>query len=294
MRKFLAALCLAAVTAVCNVASARADNPALVFDQARARVFVMVSDPATNPETGRPDRYLCTGFYVRPINHGSMIGSAGHCARGGVNYLVLNHTLYRVVWVSYTDDEGYDAAIGVTDAPYPPNLGEAVFNTSQKGDALVEVGFGWGQLQNVVGVDVGPASDVNPQFGDWEVIKGDKPLKPGMSGSPVFNRNGEVVGIHVYGIVTLDEVPTVLGGFTRIDNAFKVWTGDYMPQPQRRHAPPSRIVPASWHLGRMWGQGLYFDTEPAPLPGARACEDAADARDRHLLMYRFICIHVQD
>ena len=291
MRKFLAALCLAAVTAVCNVAPARADNPALVFDQARARVFVMVSDAVTNPDTGRPGRYLCTGFYVRAIEYGSVVGSAGHCARDGVNYLLLNRALYRVVWLRYTDDEGYDAAVGVTDAPYPPNLGEAVFNVSQQGDALVEVGFGWGQLQNVSGVDAGPAFDVNPQFGDWEVVKGDKPIKPGMSGSPVFNRAGEIVGIHVYGLVDADRAPTEWGGFTKIDNALKVWTGNYTPRPQRRTTPPDRIVPASWHLGRMWGQGMYFDMEPATLPSARACEDAADARNGKLAMYRYICIH---
>lgn len=227
---FLAVLLLAGGIAASPVA---AQNGSTVFDYAKAMTFRLVSDVVTDPTTGQKGRYLCTGFYVSKFPSSTVIGTAGHCAATNTNIALIGGKAYRVTWISFSYDYGYDAAVGVTSGPAPEGFTDILNGGPEPSplainDTIIEVGYGWGNLQNYIGTFQGIAEDFYSGFSGqiWGVVSLDKPVKGGMSGSPVFNKQAQFVGIQVYSLEGSPDA-NLYGGITMYDKVLEVWQGKH-------------------------------------------------------------------
>ena len=161
------------------------------------------SGPNTAPSQKEKVESLGSGFI---ISHSGYIVTAAHVVRGASHIVVglSNHHVYKAKIVGLS--VRYDTAllkIKGHDLPTVP-LGNS--NQLQVGQWLLAVGAPFGFYNTVT---QGVVSAINRPLSDDEYIpfiQSDVPINPGNSGGPLFNMEGQVVGIN-------DQIYTSNGGY---------------------------------------------------------------------------------
>lgn len=161
------------------------------------------SAPNQGPSQKEKIESLGSGFIISPTGY---IVTAAHVVRGADHIIVglSNHHVYKAKLVGLS--VRYDTAllkINGHDLPTVP-LGNS--DQLQVGQWLLAVGAPFGFYNTVT---QGVVSAVNRPLSDDEYIpfiQSDVPINPGNSGGPLFNMDGQVVGIN-------DQIYTSNGGY---------------------------------------------------------------------------------
>lgn len=161
------------------------------------------SAPNQGPSQKEKVESLGSGFI---ISHSGYIVTAAHVVRGADHIVVglSNHHVYKAKLIGLS--VRYDTAllkIDGHDLPVAP-LGDS--GKMQVGQWLLAVGAPFGFYNTVT---QGVVSAVNRPLSDDEYIpfiQSDVPINPGNSGGPLFNMQGQVVGIN-------DQIYTSNGGY---------------------------------------------------------------------------------
>lgn len=168
------------------------------LDRAASIAFPLYADADNGKQR------VCTGFYARPAAVNGHTGeavvgwalTAGHCVVHGAVARAISDTVYEEghpAVGSWTT--GFDfGVLMLRDSPGPsrraPTYLSFLDRPLQTGEHVFLVGFGGGQLRNVVGTFVGAdASGIHIRT--LEAVRG------GMSGAPVITRDGKIAGILV-------------------------------------------------------------------------------------------------
>jgi len=158
----------------------------------KIEVIPMSASSMTGSITGRGHK-SGTGFNIRP---GGLIVTNHHVVNdaSNINVVFPNEKIYRAAsWESMT---GYDLAIinlNILEGNLPVVPTSPRGETLQPGDKIRIVGNPLGLKNVVVEGKIDQYVQVKDNFG--LVFSIDVPVYPGNSGSPVFDRRGEVVGV---------------------------------------------------------------------------------------------------
>ncbi len=179
--------------------------------------------------TPEGDRFTCTGFYAFPVVEGasnsgyprSLLLTAGHCAKananlvktprvhqsGGMSAVVNWVWIVQGPWFQHTTIADY--AIGIVpDVRDAPDIRKLFLGTAspEPGAKVYIHGFPNG-VERVTAGQVAPVAILEERLkeklpaGTYVVVVPENMVRSGSSGGPVFDGNGNVVGI-LWGLVT--------------------------------------------------------------------------------------------
>lgn len=141
------------------------------------RSIVRITFPATDNE-GNPQTHTCTGFVVDSAR--GLAVTAAHCITDGENFVDGEPTTV----VRMKSDLALIRVPVMSKPPLRVRSDDPVL-----GEGIVSVGFGYGDLtvlsRGVAGYD-----------SEDGYLYVDGPLIPGMSGGPILDARGEVVGVN--------------------------------------------------------------------------------------------------
>ncbi|MHB8253691.1 MAG: Do family serine endopeptidase [Acidiferrobacter sp.] len=183
------------------------------------------SGPNQGPSQKEKVESLGSGFIISPTGY---IVTAAHVVRGADNIVVglSNHHVYKAKLVGLS--VRYDTAllkIAGHDLPTVP-LGNS--DQMQVGQWLLAVGAPFGFYNTVT---QGVVSAINRPLSDDEYIpfiQSDVPINPGNSGGPLFNMQGQVVGIN-------DQIYTSNGGYMGLSFSIPINTAMRVVQALQHH-----------------------------------------------------------
>ncbi|MHB1723267.1 MAG: Do family serine endopeptidase [Acidiferrobacter sp.] len=161
------------------------------------------SPPGQTPSRQEKVESLGSGFI---ISHDGYIVTAAHVVRGA-NHIVVglsNHHVYKAKLIGLS--VRYDTALLKIKANNLPIVPLGNSTNLQVGQWLLAVGAPFGFYNTVT---QGVVSAINRPLSDDEYIpfiQSDVPINPGNSGGPLFNMDGQVVGIN-------DQIYTSNGGY---------------------------------------------------------------------------------
>lgn len=147
---------------------------------------------------------LGSGFIISPNGY---IVTAGHVVRGMHHIIVTltNHHAYsaKVVGLSVR----YDTALLKIDAHHLPTVQLGNSHSLKVGQWLLAIGMPFGFYNTVTQGVVSALNRPLPHDDEYiPFIQSDVPINPGNSGGPIFNMEGQVVGIN-------DQIYTNDGGY---------------------------------------------------------------------------------
>lgn len=159
----------------------------------------------------------CTGFVINKKQ--GYVMTAHHCLNEGTTTRLTVAGATGPVWMVF-EDEDMDIAVIGTLINKPALKPSRVY--PQKGQEIGSLGFGYGLSQSLF--RAGYVSNVAVVFneeiqGTWALFDG--PFIGGMSGGPIFNHKGEVVGI----VQMSNEVAGLWRPFSRVFAATRAFWG---------------------------------------------------------------------
>lgn len=152
-------------------------------------------------------------------------------------------TAYRVKYA--IEDKEHDVAFLLLDLPpgvVLPTVQLADLSTMRVGDPLFIMGspFGWANFNSVsLGILSAMQRDLDtpqPSGYGWQVtFQSTSPVYPGVSGGPVFNMRGEVIGVLVAGVDATLNYSVPVGVFRDRLDAVRTWfaLSRFVPVPER-------------------------------------------------------------
>jgi serine protease Do len=131
-----------------------------------------------------------SGFVV-----GEHIITNSHVVSGLAEVVISAKQVTRMKASVVYDDPSYDLAfLTLSDHPLPKSLRLAPL-AAHDGDTVFAVGHPYGLNYSVTEGIVSKAARLQ---GELEYIQTDAPINPGNSGGPLFNEQGEVIGVNTY------------------------------------------------------------------------------------------------
>jgi len=183
------------------------------------------SAPNQGPSQKEKIESLGSGFI---ISHSGYIVTAAHVVRGADNIVVglSNHHVYKAKLIGLS--VRYDTALLKIDGHNLPIVPLGNSDHMQVGQWLLAVGAPFGFYNTVT---QGVVSAVNRPLSDDEYIpfiQSDVPINPGNSGGPLFNMDGQVVGIN-------DQIYTSNGGYMGLSFSIPINTAMRVVQALQHH-----------------------------------------------------------
>ena len=181
--------------------------------------------PNQGPSQKEKIESLGSGFI---ISHSGYIVTAAHVVRGADNIVVglSNHHVYKAKLIGLS--VRYDTALLKIDGHHLPTVPLGNSDKMQVGQWLLAVGAPFGFYNTVT---QGVVSAVNRPLSDDEYIpfiQSDVPINPGNSGGPLFNMEGQVVGIN-------DQIYTSNGGYMGLSFSIPINTAMRVVQALQHH-----------------------------------------------------------
>ena len=186
--------------------------------------------PGDAPPQKEKMEALGSGFIISPDGY---IVTAGHVVRGMHHIIVTltNHHAYpaKVVGLSVR----YDTALLKIDAHNLPTVELGNSKTMKVGQWLLAIGMPFG-FYNTVTQGVVSALDRTLPHDDEYIpfIQSDVPINPGNSGGPIFNMEGQVVGIN-------DQIYTNDGGYMGLSFSIPINTAMRAVHAFEQHKKPT-------------------------------------------------------
>ncbi len=179
----------------------------------------------SGPQQHEKIQSLGSGFIISPDGY---IVTAGHVVRGA-NHIVVTLTTHhaypaKLIGLSVR----YDTALLKIDAKNLPTVPIGNSDDLKVGQWLLAVGAPFGFYNTVT---QGVVSAMNRPLPDDEYIpfiQSDVPINPGNSGGPLFNMNGQVVGIN-------DQIYTNSGGYMGLSFSIPINTVMRVVQDFKNH-----------------------------------------------------------
>jgi V8-like Glu-specific endopeptidase len=158
-------------------------------------------------------------------------------------------------------DEALDLALVKLDVDHTPTLVFADTSGVRVGEDAIAVGNPAGGLQNTVTRGIVSALGKEPDYGGGTFIQTDASINPGNSGGPLFNRQGEVIGMNTFKSVRSHSGASLQGlGFALASSDIvaaltKLFPNDMQPSITDRHQELAKISVQS----NVSGGEIYVD-----------------------------------
>jgi serine protease Do len=132
-----------------------------------------------------------SGFII-----GDLIVTNSHVAGGLKEVIISTKTLPRTIGDVVYDDAAYDLAFIRSPQPIRPNHPLALCSkTINDGDTVIAIGHPYGLNYSTTEGIISKAIRLQ---GEVEYIQFDAAINPGNSGGPLFNEEGEVIGVNTF------------------------------------------------------------------------------------------------
>lgn len=208
MRRFLAALFLGcAVLFFVTPSNAGINSISAAWDKLAELTFPIYG----------PNGSMCTAFvfearffqYTSGEQGSALLATAGHCATYGIKYFDPGLTI-STAYIAIGMTGNADFAVG-----YLPGdslvdtfaIRDTVAEPLQSGEEVLTLGWGEGNLREVVGHYLyhdENAGDYPVLYGTDEFVAVSGQSRPGMSGAPVVDAQGRLIGILTHGVCAVD------------------------------------------------------------------------------------------
>jgi len=188
-----------------------------VVSQVGSAVVTVINEQTYQTETGNSlvPAGSGTGFIIDNQGH---IVTNWHVVTGGEEFKVIFADGTQVDADLVGSDQVSDLAVVHVDGTLPGTVALGDSDALKPGQPVLAIGSPLGTFTNTV--TQGIVSAVNRDFPDAQnysnLIQHDAAINPGNSGGPLFNFNGEVVGVNTLGIPTAENGEPVQGLFFAI------------------------------------------------------------------------------
>lgn len=179
-------------------ASAGADTEALEeIQEAQRNLFADIAPSVVFLAHGEEGG---TGFFIS--SSGDILTNA-HVVEDETEIEVVLHNGDRHYGEVVEENPDYDLALVSIDAEDTPPVDIAPMDDVQVGDWVGSVGHGLGAIWTFT---TGMITNIYPYEDERPVFQTQLPVNPGNSGGPVFNHDGEVIGLVTFGILQADNL----------------------------------------------------------------------------------------